>query len=281
MNNYIDLHIHTTASDGSYSLDEVLEAYYRKGFKAIAITDHDTVDAFNNFSADFYKEMRVIKGTEISSRFAGREVHILGYDIDYGNENLLRLLNSIKKSRIERAKKIIALLQGNDIEIDFSEVKELVGGENIVGRPHIAQALVKKGIVSHQQQAFDRYIGDNGFAYVSKIDIPPLEVINAIHNAGGFAVLAHPYKSINLEDIHYFKRAGIDGIETYYYDHSPSQIKRLEAICRDMDLISTGGSDFHGYGRREDLGSYQGNFKMFENINKLLKLKIEVENAKS
>ncbi len=280
MNNYIDLHIHTRASDGTFTLEEVLEGYYLKGFRAIAITDHDTVDAFNNFESDYYKEMRVIRGTEISSRYAGREVHILAYDIDYTNPELLKLLNIIKNSRIERAKKILGLLSDKGVDIEFSEVKDLVGNENIIGRPHIAQALVKRGIVKHQQQAFDRYIGDSGFAYVPKIEIAPQEIIDTIHKAKGFAVLAHPYKSINIEDIHFFKKAGIDGIETYYYDHSPSQIKRLEGLCRDMNLISTGGSDFHGYGRREDLGSYQGNIKIFENINRLLKNKIEVEDAK-
>ncbi len=278
MNNYIDLHIHTTASDGTYSLEEILEGYFQKNFRAIAITDHDTVDAFENFTNDYYKGMRVIKGTEISSRFAGREVHILAYDVDYKNVDLVNLLNRIKNSRIERAKKIIKILQDNGIELTFDEVHALVGNENIVGRPHIAQALVNKGIVKYQQQAFDKFIGDQGYAYVAKIDISPEEVIEAIHKAGGFAVLAHPYKSINIEDIHYFNKAGIDGIETYYYDHSPSQIKRLEAICRDLNLICTGGSDFHGYGKREDLGSYQGNIKIFESINHLLKEKIEVNN---
>lgn len=277
MNNYIDLHIHTTASDGTYTLSEVLDGYYQKGFRTIAITDHDTVDAFQDFQQDYYKEMRVIKGTEVSCRYAGREVHILGYDIDYTNDHLLKLLNEIKNSRIIRAKRIISILQENNVDIEFSEVQELVGNENIIGRPHIAQALVNKGIVSHQQKAFDRFIGDTGFAYVPKLDIGPKAVIDAIHAAKGFAIIAHPFKSINIDDIHYFKKNGIDGVETYYYDHSPSQIKRLENLCRDLNLISTGGSDFHGYGKREDMGCYQGNIKIFENINKLLKLKIEVK----
>ncbi len=279
MNNYIDLHIHTTASDGIFTLSEVLEGYYQKGFRTIAITDHDTVDAFQEFQQDYYKEMRVIKGTEISCRHAGREVHILGYEIDYSNSKLLNLLNKIKNSRIIRAKKIISILQENNIDIEYSEVHALVGNENIVGRPHIAQALVNKGVVSHQQQAFDRYIGDQGFAYVPKLDVGPEEVINAIHDADGFAIIAHPFKSINIEDIHYFKKKGIDGVETYYYDHSPSQIRRLETLCRDLNLVCTGGSDFHGYGKREDMGCYQGNVKMFASINKVLKLKVEVDNV--
>ena len=277
MNNYIDLHIHTTASDGTYTLSEVLDGYYQKGFRTIAITDHDTVDAFQDFQQDYYKEMRVIKGTEVSCRYAGREVHILGYDIDYTNDHMLKLLNEIKNSRIIRAKRIISILQENSVDIEFSEVQELVGNENIIGRPHIAQALVNKGIVSHQQTEFDTFIGDTEFAYVPKLDIGPKVVIDAIHAANGFAIIAHPFKSINIDDIHYFKKNGIDGVETYYYDHSPSQIKRLENLCRDLNLISTGGSDFHGYGKREDMGCYQGNIKIFENINKLLKLKIEVK----
>lgn len=279
MNNYIDLHIHTTASDGTYPLDQVLEGFYQKGFRAIAITDHDTVDAFRDLPKDYYKGMRVIKGAEISCRFAGKEVHILGYDIDFNNQELIDLLNSIKGSRQIRAKKMVGILQANDLDIELSDVLKLVGNENIIGRPHIAQAMVNKGIVTNQQQAFERYIGDEGVAYVPKVDITPKEVIDTIHQAGGFAVLAHPYKSVHLDDIRYFKQIDIDGIETYYYDHSPSQINKLEAICRDLNLINTGGSDFHGYGKREDLGSYQGNFKIFENVNKLLKLKIEVENV--
>ena len=279
MNNYIDLHIHTTASDGTFTLNEVLQGYSDKGFNTIAITDHDTVDAFNDFTQDFYEDMRVIKGTEISCRHAGREVHILGYDIDYTNQNLLNLLNDIKHSRIVRAKKIISILQENNVDIKFSDVLELVGDENIIGRPHIAQALLKNGVISRQQQAFDRYIGDKGFAYVPKLDVTPKVVIDAIHQAQGFAIIAHPFKSIHTDDIRYFKQIGIDGVEAYYYDHSPSQIRRLEAICRDLDLIGTGGSDFHGYGKREELGCYQGNLKIFANINKLLKLKVEVNNA--
>lgn len=277
--NHIDLHIHTTASDGTYSLEEVLKKYRKKGFLAIAITDHDTVDAFNEFSQDYYESMRVIKGTEISCRYAGREVHILGYDIDYTNPQLLDLLSRIKDSRLVRAKKIISILQGLGIEIEYSDVLELVGSENIVGRPHIAQALVKKGVVTHQQQAFEKYIGDKGVAYTPKLDVSPKEVISTIQQANGFAVIAHPFKSINLEDIHYFKKYGIDGIETYYYDHTPEQIAQLENICRDMNLLSTGGSDFHGYGKREKVGSYTGNAKIIEDLNKVLSLKIEVKNG--
>lgn len=278
---HIDLHIHTTASDGTYPLAKVLEKYYKKGFLAIAITDHDTVDAFNEFPDDYYKTMRVIKGTEISSRYAGREVHILGYDIDYKNIKLVELLNIIKVSRVERAQKMVSLLQDLGKEIEYSDVLKLVGDKNIVGRPHIAQALVKRGVVKYQQQAFDEYIGDNGIAYVPKIAISPEEVISTIHQAGGFAVIAHPFKSLHLEDIHYFKKYGIDGIETYYFDHTSEQIEQLENLCKNMDLLSTGGSDFHGSGKRDKIGSYTGNLKIINDLNKVLRLKIEVPNDKT
>lgn len=278
---YVDLHIHTTASDGTYPLTRVLEEYYAKGYLAIAITDHDTVDAFNEFPDDYYKTMRVIKGVEISSRYANREVHILGYDIDYKNPKLLDLLNRIKISRIERAKKMVSRLQDLGKEIKYSDVLEFVGDENIIGRPHIARTLLKNGEVLYEQQAFDEYIGDNGIAYVAKAMVSPEEVITTIHQAGGFAVLAHPFKSLHLEDIHYFKKYGIDGIETYYYDHTSEQVEQLESLCKNMDLLATGGSDFHGSGKRDKIGTYTGNLKIINDINRVLHLKIEVPNEKS
>lgn len=278
---YIDLHIHTTASDGTYPLKRVLEEYYKKGYLAIAITDHDTVEAFNEFPDDYYKTMRVIKGTEISCRYAGSEVHILGYDIDYKSVKLVSLLSRIKNSRHERAKKMVVKLQELGMKIEFADVLEFVGDENIIGRPHIAKALVKSGEFTKEQQAFTEYIGDQGVAYVAKDAVSPEEVISTIHHAGGFAVLAHPFqRNLSLEDIHYFKKYGIDGVETYYYAHTSQQIEDLENFCKNLDLISTGGSDFHGSKHGGRIGSYKGNPKIIEDINTKLKLKIEVPNAK-
>ncbi|OQY36687.1 MAG: hypothetical protein B6226_06130 [Candidatus Cloacimonetes bacterium 4572_65] len=278
-NKIIDLHIHTTASDGSFTREEILEGYYRQGFKVISITDHDTVDAYVGAEGDYYHDMRVIVGSEISCRFANHEVHILGYDIDYQNPKLLALLTSIKHSRVIRAKKMVSILNTNNVDISYAEVQGLIGSDNVVGRPHIAQAVVNKGYFTHPQQVFNKYIGDNGIAYVPKLEVTPKEVIDTIHQAGGFAVMAHPIKSVNYADIPYFKSLGLDGIEVYYYDHTPAQIKRYEDICRDLNLIKTTGSDFHGSLKKQKIGVFTGPELVIDEMNKLLKKKIEVSNG--
>ncbi len=276
MKRKIDLHIHTTFSDGEELLLNVLESYYQLGYDVISITDHDSIDAYNDITTLYKGKMRVLKGVEISSRYADREVHLLAYDFNINNSKLFTLLNNIKNSRNIRAKKMINKLNELGLDVTINDVLEVADSNASIGRPHIARALVNNGYFKHPQQAFNKYISDNGPAYVPKLDVSPKEVIDIVHQAGGFVVLAHPFKSIDIKNISYFVKAGIDGIETYYYDHSPKEIARCENICRDNNLISTGGSDFHGKLKHQTIGEYTAPDCVINELNKLLEERINL-----
>lgn len=275
MNNYADLHIHTTASDGTFSMLSVLEGYSNLKYKVISVTDHDTIASYYEFTKDFYRDMRVIKGVEISTRYNNRDVHILGYNFQTNNNMLNDLLQSIRNSRVTRAKKMVSLLNEHGIDITYEDVLKNVENEENVGRPHIAQALVQKKYIHKTQEAFNKYIGDNSFAFYPKVDVSPAEAIEAIHSAGGFAVLAHPYFSINIENLPYFVKYGIDGLEAFYAEHNKKQTKYLSNYCLEHDLIRTGGSDFHGFFKNQKLGFYPGSQDIINDINKFLKHKIK------
>ena len=190
--------------------------------------------------------MTVIGGVEINTDIPAGELHILGYYIDTGNEELKTTLESLRNSRIERARKMITKLQALGLDIDYERVRELAGTGSI-GRPHIAQAMLEKGYINTFKEAFNKYIGRNGPAYVERDKITPVGATQLILRAKGLPVMAHPLTCEAPETIiKELKAAGLIGLEVYYKDYTPEQVQDLLRLAKLFDLVPTGGSDFHG-----------------------------------
>lgn len=248
----VDLHVHSTASDGSLSPWEVVAAAKARGLRAIALTDHDTIDGLAEaLVAGRELTLEVIPGIEISAHHEPGSMHILGYFVDYQSPQLDTQLQVLKKARAARNPQIIAKLQDLGMRITLAEVEEVSGGGQ-VGRPHIAQVLVQKGYVATLQEAFERLIGNHGPAYVSKFRFPPQEAIALIRAAGGVAGLAHPFTLEYGSPTHLRQIVaqlagwGLKALEVYYPEHTPEQRELYRQLAQELDLIMTGGSDFHG-----------------------------------
>ncbi len=253
-----DLHLHTTASDGSLVPGELVRRAAELKLDVIAITDHDTVSGIAPAleAARSYPQLTVIPGVEINTDIPKGEVHILGYFINYHDPKLNRSLEDLRNSRYERGKKMVAKLADMGINIDWGRVLE-IAGRGSVGRPHIAQAMAEKGCVASFREAFDRYIGRNGPAYIERKKIAPLEAVKLVTEAGGLPVLAHPADIEQLETfLPQLKKAGVVGIEIYYNGYAPKTIVQLERLAQEHELIACGGSDFHGLD--ESIGSDMG-----------------------
>ena len=245
----VDLHLHTTASDGLLSAWELVQIAAEQGVGVIAITDHDTVTGIEPalFAAECFPYVRVIPGVEINTDLPKGEVHILGYFIDYKNETLLKSLSDLRNSRITRARKMVDKLKELGFPLEWERVLEIANGGSI-GRPHIAQAMYELNHISTLQDAYDKYIGRNGPAYAERERVSPKEAVELIVQAGGIPVLAHPAKMADLEQtIVELKTAGLAGIETYYDGYEKDTIYRLRKLARTHGIITTGGSDFHGF----------------------------------
>jgi predicted metal-dependent phosphoesterase TrpH len=243
-----DLHLHTTASDGRLSPQEIVRKASQLGLDVIAITDHDSVEGIPPAleAAKSFPQLLVIPGVEINTDMPQGEVHILGYFIDYHDPQLNHSLEELRNSRYERGRKMIAKLADMGMDIEWERVLELASGGTI-GRPHIAQAMVERGYSSSLQEAFAKYIGRNGSAYIERKKLTPLDAVKLILNAGGLPFLAHPADIAHLEAlVPRLKEAGMAGLEVYYANYSPRKIARLQALAKRYNLIASGGSDYHG-----------------------------------
>ncbi len=246
----VDLHIHTTASDGRLPPEEIVQRAAEQGLKYIAITDHDTVAGISRAlqAGTAFPGLTVIPGMEINTDTQTGEVHILGYCIDYKSKELESSLNRLRHSRETRAKKIVDNLSGMGIGISWERVMELAGGGS-VGRPHIAQAMFEGGHIPSLQEAFIKYIGRHGPAYAERERLSPEEAVKLVVLAGGLPVLAHPEDVDELESfLKSLKKVGLIGLETYYDGYHRDTVKKLAKIAERYGLITTGGSDFHGLG---------------------------------
>lgn len=244
----VDLHIHTTASDGRYTPEEIVRMAAERGLKIIAISDHDTVDGIAPAleAARSYPELMVIPAVEISTQAPGNEVHVLGYFIDYKDPGFGTALSDLRDSRLGRAEAMISKLKRLGMDVDWRRVRRLAG-DGTVGRPHIAQVMMQDGYVSSFQEAFDKYIGQGKPAYVERIKLTPAEAVRLILKVKGLPVLAHPLTIDNHEAmVAELKKAGMVGIEVYYKDFTGEERKRLADLARRYGLIATGGSDYHG-----------------------------------
>jgi hypothetical protein len=268
-----DLHLHTTASDGKLTPRELVRRAAELKLEVIAITDHDSVEGIQPAleEARNFPELTVIPGVEINTDVPKGEVHILGYFISYRDPEFNRALEELRNSRYERGRKMVARLCEMNIKVNWDRVVELAGNGS-VGRPHIAQAMLEQGFVSCLKEAFDNYIGRNCPAYVERKKLAPLEAVKLVLNAEGFPVLAHPADIESLEQFtKKLKKAGIIGIEIYYNGYNPSTIEQLEKLAKRHNLISLGGSDFHGLD--DSIGASMGSIDVpRDSVEKLIHL---------
>lgn len=244
----IDLHIHSTASDGRLSPAEIVAKSVELGLSVIAITDHDTVNGIAPalLAAQAFPKLKVIPGVEINTDVPNGEAHVLGYFIDYTNRRLNEALEKLRHSRRERAQGMIAKLKDLGVNIDWQRVQE-IAGDGAFGRPHIAQALLEKGYINTIKEAFTKYIGRGGPAYVDRAKITPAEAVELVLQASGLPVLGHPLTIDDPETMTAeLKKAGLVGIEVYYNNYDLDKIARLLSLANQHNLIVTGGSDYHG-----------------------------------
>lgn len=259
-----DLHVHTTASDGIYSPADAVRKAYEAGLSTVAVTDHDTIAGTRE--AIIQGELlgiEVLAGVEVSTYADGGDIHVLGYLTDNGNEQWLSRLESLRGVRGDRNGMIVDKLKALGVPISWADVeavamegRELSGAKGkSIGRPHIAEALIRKGVAATMSDAFERYLAAGAAAYVEMPKIHPAEAVRWIQEAGGVAVIAHPglYGKDGL--VEELIVGGADGIEVYHPDHGLADEERYGDIARRYGIIATGGSDFHG----ERLGvSYHG-----------------------
>ncbi len=253
---YVDLHVHSNNSDGACGVEEILQMALERGLAAIAITDHDCIDAYPQaVERGIELGIEVIPGVEISSNIGRTDIHILGYGIDTGNETLRTKLHEMKDARYVRAEKMVANLNRLGIDLRFETVLK-VAGTAAIGRPHIATAMLQEELIYSFREAFDRCIGYDSPAYVEKMQIAPAEVFRLILDAGGVPVLAHPAITRVDECIPQFVRDGLMGLEVYHSETSAAVERFYTEIAHKHGLLMTGGSDFHSPARhgRGELG---------------------------
>ncbi|HYA90061.1 MAG TPA: PHP domain-containing protein [Thermodesulfobacteriota bacterium] len=266
---YVDLHLHTTASDGVLSPSEIVRYAKAKGLQAIAITDHDTVEGCEEGLLEGERiGFEVIPGIEISADHSPGSMHILGFFLDIHHPLLTERLKFLQKARAERNPKITEKLNKLGIEITFEEVLRASGGGQ-VGRPHFANVLLEKKVVRNFQEAFDRFLKKGAPAYVDKFRFTSKEALHFINQAEGVAVLAHPntlgmdgYSELEKIILHLVNE-GLKGIEVYYPEHSPAEILQYKSLAEKYGLLSTGGTDYHGMEKSElDIGVGRGEMKL-------------------
>ncbi|NDI33483.1 PHP domain-containing protein [Chengkuizengella sediminis] len=249
-NQYVDLHTHTLASDGLHLPSENVKMAKEKGLAGVAITDHDTVSGLKQAIAEGEKiGIDVVPGIEISTVANKLDIHILGYYINYEDTIFLERLDQLRDVRSIRNDMMIKKLQDLGIEITMDDVLELAPKKKTrqtVGRPHIAEVLVHKGIVKTIKEAFELYLGKDGKAFVNPPRIHPSEAVDWIRQAGGVAVIAHPGLYENDELVEELIQHGVDGLEVYHSDHSSEEEEKYLRLANKYQLVVTAGSDFHG-----------------------------------
>lgn len=245
--------MHTTASDGLFTPSDLVKLASERCLSIIAITDHDTVDGIlPALEASNVYGVGVIPGVEINTDVPGEEVHILGYFVNYKSTQLLKSLYELQHSREIRARQMVEKLGNLGLNIEWERVKQ-IAGESSIGRPHIAHALSEAGYVNSFDEAFEKYIGRNGPAYVEHKKMTPSQVIELILSNGGVPVLAHPDNISNLENLlGLLVKSGLKGLEVYYDSYSESSIQRLIQLAKKYDLITTGGTDYHGFKDKQE-----------------------------
>lgn len=269
---YCDLQTHTTHSDGTDTPRRVVELAKAAGLAALAITDHDTTTGQAEARAAAAElDITLISGVEITCEYGGKSMDMLGYRFDSGADQLQEKLAHIQEGRKQRNLEIIGKLQALGHDITYEEVvaeADKADGK-IVGRPHFATVMIRKGIVAERQEAFDNFLAEGGAAYVQKLAVSPQECVDMLRQAGGFAVLAHPKlvrfpKDKNIRDLlGDLKDAGLVGLECYYSLHTDEETKMYLDLADEFGLVATGGSDYHGGNKPEiSVGTGLGNLRV-------------------
>lgn len=273
----IDLHIHSNHSDGTFSPTYIVESAAKMGLRAIALTDHDNAGGCEEaLKAGEKLGIEVVPGIEISTKY-GVAVHILGYYIDFNSDFFLMISDWIVDDRNERNKKMCALMQADGIDISYEKMLERFG--DVIGRPHFARILMEQGYAESINDAFDKYVEKGRKYYVPRTILPIERAMRTIVRSGGIAVLAHPFQYRKTdaelrELIEYIIPHGLKGIECRYSGYNAEQIAYLENLADEYGLVKTGGSDYHGDNKPNQLGSGFGELEVpYEWLEKLKALK--------
>lgn len=265
----VDLHLHSNCSDGRLEPAAVIAAAKEQGLRAVSLTDHDTVAGIHaaREAADSLA-LPFVPGIEFSAHDDVGSTHLLGYFIDPDHAEFAAHLQGAQESRVQRAAEMVEKLNRLGVGVTLEEVKAHTSETGLIARPHVAQALVKGGWVRTHGEAFDRFIAAGQPAYVPTQRISPADGIRLIQAAGGLAVLAHGGKSHGDETIRQLVDEGLDGLETLHPDHGPFEVRRLRRLAAELDLLETGGSDWHGFSeaRRGQLGSQPVPYEWYERL---------------
>ena len=266
----VDLHMHTTASDGRLTPTELVELAAAKGLRTISVSDHDTTAGLieAQLAVNRISGMRLIPGIELSCDVPGGEVHMLGYFMDVEDPGFQEMLAGFREGRLARGEGMVAKLAEFGMHIEWERVLEIAGDAS-VGRPHIAQALVEKGYFPEPSEAFREYLGRNGKAYVERAKLTPPDAVKLLNDVGGVAVFAHPWferrgnepepEQSLIETVEELKAAGLHGMEVHYAMYDEPTVDWLADVARAYDLIPCGGSDYHHSGNaREPLPGVNG-----------------------
>ena len=250
----VDLHLHTTNSDGRLTPTELIRLAAGQGLKVVSVTDHDSTEGLGEVyeAAREFPQMRIIPGIELSTDIPGDEIHMLGYFIKYEDARLQDILLQFRRGRVERAQLMVEKLDALGIHLVWDRV-QAIAGEGSVGRPHIALAMVEAGYCTEPQYAFPEYLGRNGLAYVERPKMTPAEGLEMILNVGGVPVLAHPAYMVDMRSsIAELVPAGLIGMEVYYSRYSAETVRELAQLAKQHGLIPCGGSDYHGLGNSDE-----------------------------
>lgn len=270
---YIDLHVHSSASDGSLTPREVVDLAKAAGLSVFALTDHDTVDGVETAVsyANTLENIEVIPGIELSCYYNKREIHIVGLYVDYKNQSFLEELLKLKQAREDRNEKMVQNFVNAGIPLTIEELKH--GNPNsVITRAHFARVLVEKGVCKTKQEAFDKYLGIDCPFYLAKPQVTPEHVLGLIKGAGGTAILAHPYSyKFNRAEVETLLDTliplGLAGMECYYSTYDDGQTQELRSIALKKNLLVSGGSDFHGVVKPDiSIGTGRGNLRIPKKI---------------
>ncbi|MFI6942183.1 PHP domain-containing protein [Streptomyces sp. NPDC050418] len=257
----IDLHTHSTASDGTDSPAELVRKARAQGLDVVALTDHDTTRGHKEAAAAVPEGLTLVTGAELSCRLDGTGLHLLAYLFDADEPALLAERELVRDDRVPRARAMVGKLQELGVDVEWDQVTR-IAGDGSLGRPHIAEALVERGVVPTVSDAFTAdWLADGGRAYVAKHELDPFEAIRLVKAAGGVTVFAHPLavkrgKVVPESAIAELAAAGLDGIEADHMDHEPETRARLKGLAAELGLLATGSSDYHGSRKTCSLGEY-------------------------
>lgn len=251
MTNGVDLHTHSTASDGLYAPSELLHRAQAAGLRTLALTDHDTTEGIAQAARTAHElGIEFIAGIEVNTDVSGGEVHVLGYFLEYERPAFQAVLQTLRNARERRGERMVELLNEQGVHITWERVREIAQGA--VGRPHVAKALLEAGYVHSIGEAFETYIGNQGPAYVPRYKLTPEDAVRLIVSVNGLPSIAHPLRIPGLPELRRWLpglcRSGLVGLETYYGEYTPEEEGVLLALAREYALIPTGGTDFHGPG---------------------------------